>query len=167
MTARHFLELTKYVSSRFMNSSLGRSTINTKNSSLQTVQAEHKEMIPGQKVASFQPFGLVYNECSLAALANWSTQSDVTHATPNGEHLITTSSIVVPAASSTYRKCSICDNFGHYEIECLALLKQSTITSMADPALLTDALGGGLGRHGADAVSVDTTTLTVGFCPGA
>jgi len=132
VTARHFLELTKYVSSRFMNSSLGRSTINTKNSSLQTVQAEHKEMIPGQKVASFQPFGLVYNECSLAALANWSTQSDVTHATPNGEHLITTSSIVVPAASSTYRKCSICDNFGHYEIECLALLKQSTITSMAD-----------------------------------
>jgi len=137
VTARHFVELTKYVSSRFLNSSLGRSAINTKNSSLQTVQAEHNKirrggMIPGQKIASFQPFGLVYNECSLAALANWSTQSGVTHATPNGEHLITTSSIVVPAASSTYRKCSICDNFGHYEIECLALLKQSTITSMAD-----------------------------------
>lgn len=85
---------------------------------------------------------IFYNECSVSALANWAmmdppdsieasakvtpmqspghSQGDWEAYTKELTGKITTNRIPydVPVVGSTYRKCGVCEKFGHYEVEC-------------------------------------------------
>ena len=118
---RNLEELQNVVSSNFLSSAIGRNAFLTENPSIQALQSElksNRNEVSKKKSSTsrFTPFTLVYNECSLSALANWSTQS--MDERPTRKH----SSQNIPVASPMFRLCSVCNKFGHYEIECKELV---------------------------------------------
>jgi len=86
---------------------------------------------------------ILYNECSLSAFANWAMMDppdsfeNAVEVTPGHSpqhewdeysremtHQMATNCTTyeVPVLPRTYRKCGVCSNFGHYEVECDLLL---------------------------------------------
>ncbi|KAL3782141.1 hypothetical protein ACHAWO_007501 [Cyclotella atomus] len=89
---------------------------------------------------------ILYNECSLSALANWammdppeSSEPEVTpdQSSPSrlqqedwdkyekglvGRLSTDSTTYEMPVISSTFRKCGVCNKYGHYELECELLL---------------------------------------------
>ena len=86
---------------------------------------------------------ILYNECSLSAFANWAMMDppdsfeNVVEVTPSHSpqhnwdeysremtHQMANdcTTYEVPVLPRTYRKCGVCGNFGHYEVECDLLL---------------------------------------------
>ena len=68
------------------------------------------------------PISLQYNECSLAAISKWSARSsDAYKSGTSREYKNVTdsnASFFRPSPSVFFRKCSVCQCWGHYEIEC-------------------------------------------------
>lgn len=118
---RSLEELQNAVSTNFLKSAVGRHAFLTENPSVQALQSELEsscidELKKKSATACFTPFTLAYNECSLSALANWSTQLLDERPTRM------CSSQNISVASPMFRLCSVCNKYGHYEIECKELL---------------------------------------------
>ena len=104
------------------------------------LKASSSEIEEQSKVYNMMP--IFYNECSLSALANWAmmdppdsmeASAEVTpmQSPPRSQEKweaytkelaekITTNRVSydVPMVGCTYRKCGVCEKFGHYEVEC-------------------------------------------------
>jgi hypothetical protein len=125
-------ELQDKVASAFSESSIGQTVLlQPKNHTLQALQHGHKvhqkitsKANHGDPNSKFAPFTLSYNECSLSALANWSTISAVDAQNRQDD--------VIPVASCMFRVCTICSSFGHYEIECKKVASQSSFKALSD-----------------------------------
>ena len=81
---------------------------------------------------------ILYNECSVSALSNWAMMDgpDSTAKMTSEEWgayeknvadrlSLDCKSYETPVAGFTFRKCSVCNMFGHYEVECELLLDQN------------------------------------------
>lgn len=80
--------------------------------------------------AQFAPFALVYNECSLAAISKWTERGELSREQVEEEEKLRTMDSVLfdrPAAPPFFRLCSVCKKWGHYDIECQELTKESSI----------------------------------------
>lgn len=66
-----------------------------------------------------RPFSLEYNECSIACIAAWASKTDGENS-GQAKRVFTT----VPAM---FRKCQICESYGHYEIECKSMTEDDAL----------------------------------------
>ncbi len=89
----------------------------------------------------FRKFSLVYNECSMAAIGTWvwsNNPSSVagTNTIHNNKTKTTTMTTPhaplpwrnKPTAAVTFRRCTLCDRYGHYEMECPTLEQDEVAT---------------------------------------
>jgi hypothetical protein len=96
---------------------------------------------------------ILYNECSLSALANWAMMDppdsavEVTPLQSPSHHdedwerytreltqkmATVSTSYETPMPSCTFRKCGVCEKFGHYEVECELLLDLDNSSQLTD-----------------------------------
>ena len=66
------------------------------------------------KIGSFTPVSLLFNECSIAAISSWAAKEQDTA----GEKLERNSIRYRPVPAPCFRKCNICKKWGHYDSEC-------------------------------------------------
>lgn len=70
----------------------------------------------------FEPFSLVYNECSMVALSQWSILQT------NQSRRKSSRYVPVPCPKPSFRSCSFCGLWGHYDMECQRLSNAQTIS---------------------------------------
>lgn len=68
---------------------------------------------------AFQPYTLQYNECSVSCMSKWAFQ------TKKKQRI---NYFYEPLAPKDFRKCAICNRFGHFEVECKELGARLTFT---------------------------------------
>lgn len=67
----------------------------------------------------FQPCSLQYNECSISCMSKWAFQTKKKKRCINY--------VYEPLAPKDFRKCAICNRFGHFEVECKELGLRQTL----------------------------------------
>jgi hypothetical protein len=90
---------------------------------LDRLQREASELYMAQRPACdhavLRSFALQYNECSVLAVAKWVNFSDAPHAETAMKHVITSPTI--------FHKCTVCGEFGHYEILCAQVAREDSL----------------------------------------
>ena len=77
------------------------------------------------KNKSVRSFSLEYNECSVDALSNWVNKDNSIHKTPTeGDRPHAPRDRRCIAVDVKFRKCSICQRLGHYELQCPRITRE-------------------------------------------
>ena len=87
----------------------------------------HKES-ESDTASNFQPFSLLYNECSLTAISNWASRGGKNNIDESNEQNTADSrTFHRPVASPMFRRCVHCNDWGHYDTECTKLCEKDAI----------------------------------------
>lgn len=74
--------------------------------------------------SGFQQFSLLFNECSLSAIANWTKGGAITNQQTGAADVRTYHR---PVVGSIFRLCNQCDKWGHYDSECTELQGEEVV----------------------------------------
>lgn len=85
----------------------------------------------GPLTSKFEPVPLMFNECSLSTIARWAVGlTNDKYVGANHKGLFEQKVVESP-----FRKCSICDKWGHLEVECEELTQRHVVQLAPDIAL--------------------------------
>lgn len=77
--------------------------------------------------SSVDAFGLEYNECSIASIGRWANMSSVNGKKDSKTKQKQFTNTVFHTVPVLFRKCHICQKYGHYEIECTSMTEDNAV----------------------------------------
>jgi hypothetical protein len=94
-----------------------------------TFEGRHASDKHSVSSSDFQQLSLLYNECSLSAIANWTKGGRTTKDDSPDQKVgkADTRTYHYPVAGSMFHMCNQCNLWGHYDSECTEIQADETI----------------------------------------